>query len=226
MLRIALADAVAESARLLSATLPARLTLDVKYGADLPAVIADTTQIQQVVINLFTNAMQAMPADPGHIGIHLDVVTLDAQLAGHHPANAALAALAADPASFDLLVTDFNMPGMSGLDVARQARLIRADLPVAIVSGFIDEALHNEAAGAGVRELIFKADVAEDFCEAVARLVKVNWILVLAATGYGTLCAMPLWQSMQDNFSVTARWCSVRAKGFCLAGFIAWKSWQ
>ena len=169
MLRIALADAVAESARLLSATLPARLTLDVKYGADLPAVIADTTQIQQVVINLVTNAMQAMPADPGHIGIHLDVVTLDAQLAGHHPANAALAALAADPASFDLLVTDFNMPGMSGLDVAR---LIRADLPVAIVSGFIDEALHNEAAGAGVRELIFKADVAEDFCEAVARLVR------------------------------------------------------
>jgi len=70
------------------------------------------------------------------------------------------------------VVSDYNMPGMSGLDVAREVRSIRAGLPVVIASGFIDETLRAEAAGAGVRELIFKADTAEDLCEAFARLAQ------------------------------------------------------
>ena len=85
---------------------------------------------------------------------------------------AALDALRADPALFDLVVTDYNMPGMSGLDVAREVRAIRADLPVAVASGFVDEALRAQASAAGVRELIFKADAAEDLCEAFARLAR------------------------------------------------------
>ena len=51
---------------------------------------------------------------------------------------------------------------MSGLDVAREVRALRADLPVAIASGFIDEVLRSEAVEAGVRELIFKADAVEE----------------------------------------------------------------
>jgi CheY-like chemotaxis protein len=85
---------------------------------------------------------------------------------------AALDALRADPARFDLVVSDYNMPGMSGLDVAREVRAIRADLPLAVASGFVDEALQTQAAEAGVRELIFKANAAEELCEALARLAR------------------------------------------------------
>lgn len=81
-------------------------------------------------------------------------------------------ALRADPASFELVVTDYNMPGMSGLDVAREVRMIRADLPVAVTSGFIDETLSAQAEGAGVRELIFKPSSVEDFCAVVQRLAE------------------------------------------------------
>jgi CheY-like chemotaxis protein len=49
--------------------------------------------------------------------------------------------LRSDPSAFDVVVSDYNMPYLSGLDVARAVRDIRADLPVAIVSGFIDERL-------------------------------------------------------------------------------------
>jgi CheY-like chemotaxis protein len=92
------------------------------------------------------------------------------QVSGYTDQGEALAALRADPDAIDLVVSDYNMPGMSGLDVAREVHAIRADLPVAIASGFIDEALSAQASGAGVRELIFKADTAEDLCDAFERL--------------------------------------------------------
>ena len=82
----------------------------------------------------------------------------------------ALAALRAAPAAFDLLVTDYNMPGMSGVDVAREARLISADLPVAVASGFISEGLQEECVAAGVKELIFKTNASEGLTGAIERL--------------------------------------------------------
>jgi CheY-like chemotaxis protein len=94
------------------------------------------------------------------------------RVSGYVDQGEALDALRADPAGFDLVVTDYNMPGMSGLDVARAVRTIRADLPVAVASGFIDEELRAQAGGVGVRELIFKADAVEDFCVVVQRLAQ------------------------------------------------------
>ncbi|MEI6714806.1 MAG: ATP-binding protein [Verrucomicrobiota bacterium] len=84
----------------------------------------------------------------------------------------ALAAIRAAPADFDLVVTDYNMPGMSGLEVACAIHEIRADLPVALASGYIDEALQKNATEAGVVELIYKANAVEDFCGALQRLAQ------------------------------------------------------
>ena len=310
---ISLAPVIADAVRLLRTTLPPRQVLKVDCDKDAPAVMADATQVEQVVINLVTNAMHALRDRAGHINIRLDAVTLDAALMNDYPAlqslsgrqlsrlvrlsvsddgdgmdgatigrifepffttkpvdkgtglglsvvhgivqahegaitvesrpgtgstfsvylpaaakqdaairsreltaaerapaavkgtgrhilyldddeslvllvtrmlelrgygingyidqQTALAAVRADPARFDLLVTDYNMPGMSGLDVAREVRKIRPDLPVVVASGFIDEALRAQADGAGIRELIFKANAAEDLCDAFVRLV-------------------------------------------------------
>ena len=93
------------------------------------------------------------------------------RVSGHTDAQAALAAVRADPGGFDLVVTDYNMPGTSGLEVARALREIRADLPVALASGYITEELREKAPAAGVRELIYKPDTVEEFCQTVARLV-------------------------------------------------------
>lgn len=43
-------------------------------------------------------------------------------------------ALRDDPGAWDLLVTDYDMPGMNGADLARLARDIRPDLPVVLVT--------------------------------------------------------------------------------------------
>ena len=310
----ALGPVVEESARLLRATLPARLILRTHCDADVPPVLADATQMQQALINLVNNAVQAMRGEPMRIGIRLDTTMLDGELAGtnvalralheNHPGRTvrlavsddgpgmdaatlgrifepffttkpvdegtglglsvvhgivkshegaivvdsepglgatftiylpaaegtaevpvlvpiavadaaspsesagrhilyidddeslvflvsrllerrglrisgftdqreALNLLRADPTAFDLVVTDYNMPGMSGLEVAREVRTIRADLPVAVASGFIDETLRAQAEGAGVRELIFKASAVEELCEAFVRLAQI-----------------------------------------------------
>jgi signal transduction histidine kinase/ActR/RegA family two-component response regulator len=314
---VELTSVVEESARLLRATLPGRLKLRVNCAAGGVIVLVDQTQILQVLINLATNAMQAMREGPGCINMILDILTLDAVPVSTRPqlkalyashlehvarlvvsddgpgmdaatlerifepffttkppgegtglglsvvhgivqahggaievqsalgkgttftiylpvakwtgeapnatgaglaraaasaisggrderrhilylddeealaslmkrfleprgyrvssfvkSEEALAALRDAPEAFHLVVTDYNMPGMSGLDVARAVRAIRADLPVAVVSGFVDVALRENADQAGVREIIFKADDLETFCAAVQRLVE------------------------------------------------------
>ncbi|MFN6168569.1 MAG: PAS domain S-box protein [Burkholderiales bacterium] len=304
---------VDEAARLLRSTLPARLSLTTQVEADLPPVMADSTQIQQVIINLCTNAMQAIDRQGGAIEISVESIVLDDSLASTHPDLAALkqkqhgpmqrltvrdngsgmsretlvrifepffttkpvdegtglglsvvhgiveghggaitveselgvgttfsvylplsvtqellpvaersketevAALSAptslrllyldddeslaflverylrrrgvqvtvfteqvaalqalkeNPSEFDLVFTDYNMPGMSGLEVTHSVRLISPTLPVVIVSGFVDETLHTEAQSAGVTQVVFKASGVEEFCEVLVRMSK------------------------------------------------------
>jgi two-component system, cell cycle sensor histidine kinase and response regulator CckA len=306
----ALRPVIDETLSLMRATLPARIELESRCEKDVPSVLADATQIEQVLINLITNAMQAMAERSGRIEVGLDVTTADTllrqwpdapmqwqakgserlvtltvkddgpgmegptlqrifepffttkpvgkgtglglsvahgivqkhkgairvrsqpgqgttfavylpaidapeeasaeekskspvgsaptpqrgkrilyvdddaslvrlmtqllkrrgfQVTGYTDHAEALETLRADPAAFDLVLSDYNMPGKSGLDVAREVRTIRPNLPVAVISGFIDQTLLVQAAGAGVCELIFKAEDVSVLCESVLK---------------------------------------------------------
>lgn len=83
----------------------------------------------------------------------------------------AINAVRDNPTGFDLLLTDYNMPGISGLDVAREVLAINPALPVAVASGYITDELQADALAAGVREVVFKTDAVEDFCAMVARVI-------------------------------------------------------
>ncbi len=293
---------VEEALGLLRATLPAGVEITTTFAADTPAVLADSTHLHQVLINLCTNAWQAMDGHSGRIDIRLDGVTLDAgtaeanvdlqpdrfarlsvtdtgagmnaatlerifdpffttktagqgtglglsvvhgiveahggaitvtselakgstftlyfpaaeapeqsaasqdaaakplpaaggqhvlylddeeplvflvtrmlerlgyRVSGYTEVEEALAVVRADPGQFDLVVTDMNMPRMSGLDVAREIARLRSDLPVVLASGYLTDELRAAAPAAGVRKLICKPNTAEELCEAVWRL--------------------------------------------------------
>lgn len=47
----------------------------------------------------------------------------------------ALAAFRADPASYDVIVTDWNMPGLSGEPLVRELTAVRPDIAVAVCTG-------------------------------------------------------------------------------------------
>ncbi len=68
----------------------------------------------------------------------------------------AVAAVRAQPDDFALVVTDFNMPAMTGLDVARALIAIRPALPVIISSGYVTDDLRSQAMRVGVRRLLEK----------------------------------------------------------------------
>lgn len=312
---ISLVEVVDEVAKLLMATLPSSLSLDVQCSLDRPCIMGDATQIQQVLLNLATNSMQAMNGDRGCIRIRLDTVVLDRQLVDSNsqlslvqsrsvgpvvrlrfsddgpgmnsetlnrifepffttkpidqgtglglsvvhgivqrhdgtvivesqpehgttftiylPAilstgesqtmdalptdmqstsehakaahvlyidddeavlevaqqllerggfrtscfsdyQSALDALRSNPLDFDLVVTDYNMPGMHGLEVAREIRKIRQVLPVVITSGYVDAELTAGAQACGVQELVAKPFRLVELYSVIQRLVKNN----------------------------------------------------
>jgi excisionase family DNA binding protein len=57
---------------------------------------------------------------------------------------------------YDLLITDLKMPGVDGLSVIREARRLKADIPVIIVTGFSTEASAIEAVNLGVSGYLTK----------------------------------------------------------------------
>jgi excisionase family DNA binding protein len=57
---------------------------------------------------------------------------------------------------YDLLITDLKMPGMDGLGVIREARRMKPDIPVIIITGFSTEASAIEAVNLGVAGYLTK----------------------------------------------------------------------
>ena len=271
---IPLAPVVQEAVQLLRHTLPPRIALDIIIDPDIPPVLADATQIHQVLMNLGTNAWHAIHGPSGTITVHLahepgssdrgkvsltvrdtgcgmDVATLErifepffttkpigegsglglsvvhgiitehggeirvesrpgrgsaitilipaTELApaasspdavapppskpwrvilidddpvlalvgeallthlGHHARSfvdpaAAIEALRAAPDAHDLVITDFNMPSMSGIDLAHAVAAIRPDLPVILASGHTGRT-DEELTRAGIRHRLDK----------------------------------------------------------------------
>jgi signal transduction histidine kinase/ActR/RegA family two-component response regulator len=299
---LVLGEIAHEAAKLMRAALPPKIELDVEIGRDAPPVLADATQIHQLLVNLCTNAWQAIPGDSGRIVIgvsgialgeealhltpglrpgeyaHLSVsdsgigieplirerlfepffstkpvgegtglglaivhgivqahegtIEVESELGrgtifhiylpatperserrlgereavrtrgkGRHVLflddnrelthamerslprhgfrvssytvpEAALDAVRAAPQAYDLILTDYKLPGLSGLDVAREISRIRPDLPVVVISGYVDDELRRMARALGVRQVLNKLHTLDELVGTIDRLTK------------------------------------------------------
>jgi excisionase family DNA binding protein len=57
---------------------------------------------------------------------------------------------------YDLLIADLKMPGLDGLAVIREAKRLKSDLPVIIITGYSTEAAAIEAVNLGVAGYLTK----------------------------------------------------------------------
>ncbi len=302
----ALQPLVSEALSLLKATLPPTVQLEARLGGAPLTVLADASQIQQVVLNLCTNAWQALPDSRGHVVVEVDAVEVDdahappggaagryarlrvsddgqgmdeatrrrifepffttkpvgqgtglglavvhgivtgtggwidvastpgvgtcvdillplatpeadaaadasvaameaalptprstrglhvlyvdddevvaltvqglLQRAGHvvdwcASAEEALALVRRDPDRFAAVVSDFNMPEMTGLELAAALRELAPGVPVLITSGYVTEELQSRARDVGVRAVLLKEYTLERLAGLVAKVV-------------------------------------------------------
>jgi CheY-like chemotaxis protein len=84
----------------------------------------------------------------------------------------ALAAFQAEPRSFDAVITDDVMPGLSGTGLATQLRRQRPDLPIILVSGYTAPALTSQALATGVNELLAKPLQSRQIAVTLARVLR------------------------------------------------------
>ena len=291
---------VGECVKLLRSAIPAMVKITHHLEPGCPPVLADPTQVHQVIMNISTNAWHALPETGGHIGISLRAVEVDAALTARHrelhpgthvllsitdnghgmdaqtrerifepffttkpaskgsglglsvvhgivkshrgailvesepgrgttfqvylPARAArraepsapapavphghgerilfvddepivarsteeflkrlgyvvtrceqsdlaLTRFRAAPREFDLIVTDWAMPGMSGTELVSAMRETRRDIPMLLMSGFVDATVQHAAKTIGIDEILIKPVNPELLAQAVAQVL-------------------------------------------------------
>jgi PAS domain S-box-containing protein len=84
------------------------------------------------------------------------------QVTAARDAGTALACVRERPGDFDVVVTDFNMPDRSGIELARLLAELRPGLPVVISTGYVSEELREQARAVGARALLKKENTLEE----------------------------------------------------------------
>jgi PAS domain S-box-containing protein len=83
----------------------------------------------------------------------------------------ALARFRREPRQFDLVITDWAMPGMSGTELVTAVHEIRPDIPMLLMSGFVDSTVQSAARTIGVGEILIKPVNPELLAQAVAQVL-------------------------------------------------------
>jgi len=83
------------------------------------------------------------------------------QVTGCESPQEALERFRDHPVDFDVVVTDLSMPGMSGMELARQLLSLRPALPIILISGQFGTEDAAEAQRVGIRWSIVKSEAFE-----------------------------------------------------------------
>jgi PAS domain S-box-containing protein len=87
-------------------------------------------------------------------------------------ATDALATFRADPAAFDVVISDLTMPGLTGAQLAVEMRRVRANVPVILSTGYLDRLDAEMAQRLDVREVLIKPYTTHALATAVRRALK------------------------------------------------------
>ena len=83
----------------------------------------------------------------------------------------ALETFRARPGEFDALVTDFLMPRLAGLDLAREVHSLRPEVPIALLTGYMEALPDETIRAAGIRRLVNKPATIVELGEALRALL-------------------------------------------------------
>ena len=75
------------------------------------------------------------------------------------------------PASFDLLITDLTMPGLTGDELAQAVLTIKPSLPIIMCTGYSETVSEEKALAMGIKKYIFKPMRGDELLEAVREVL-------------------------------------------------------
>jgi PAS domain S-box-containing protein len=91
------------------------------------------------------------------------------RVTAHTSSVEALTLLQRDPGQFDLVLTDYTMPQLTGMELARAAHKLRPDLPLLLTTGLGEVPSLDERQAYGIRELLMKPVSPRDLGSAIRR---------------------------------------------------------
>jgi CheY-like chemotaxis protein len=86
----------------------------------------------------------------------------------------ALEAFRANPNKFDLVITDMQMPNMSGDKLSVELARIRPDIPVLLCTGFSEVMSEEKAASLGINDFLLKPIVMKDLSQKIREVLDEN----------------------------------------------------
>ena len=91
-----------------------------------------------------------------------------------HGSAEALALFQKDPSSFDLVMTDQTMPQMTGVELARQLREIRPDIPIILCTGYSEAVDAAKAEELNIQAFVMKPFKLREIAETLRTILDKN----------------------------------------------------
>jgi two-component system cell cycle sensor histidine kinase/response regulator CckA len=91
------------------------------------------------------------------------------QVSAFSSASEALDAFTRQPGEFDLVITDMTMPEMTGAALAEALVAVRPDIPIVLVTGYIEQPARDQAALRRFGEILVKPLSTQALAEAARR---------------------------------------------------------
>lgn len=93
------------------------------------------------------------------------------QVVSHTSSMNALNDFIADPNAFHLVMSDQTMPGLTGIEMAKEILSIRPDIPIILCTGYSETVSPEKAHEAGIREYIYKPFLANEISSLIRRVI-------------------------------------------------------
>ena len=93
------------------------------------------------------------------------------KVSSYSSSREALKAFQADPANFDLVLTDMTMPKMTGLELTKQLLATRPEIPIVLCTGFSELITKEQAIALGIQAFLTKPILRTELSKTIRNLL-------------------------------------------------------
>jgi PAS domain S-box-containing protein len=97
--------------------------------------------------------------------------SLGYQVTARTSSQQALEAFRAGPGEFDVLITDMTMPHLTGMELSKQIKQIRSDIPILLCTGFSEMIDEEKAKKLGIQAFLIKPIARREMAETLRKVL-------------------------------------------------------